>query len=109
MMLSRRNVIRNLSAIPFIGGLLNIKKMADFQTPDNGYHRDYFKELGVRTFINAAGTYTALTSSLMTEEVKNAYLYASTQFVNLNELHDTNRLHYERFVLSHFGHRTGAP
>jgi L-seryl-tRNA(Ser) seleniumtransferase len=87
-MLSRRNLIRNLSAIPFIGGLLNFKKMTDFQSIGEGYPRDFFKELGVRTFINAAGTYTALTSSLMTEEVKNAYLYASTQFVNLNELHD---------------------
>jgi len=76
-MLSRRNLIRNLSAIPFIGGLLNFKKMTDFQSIGEGQYRDFFKELGVRTFINAAGTYTALTSSLMTEEVKNAYLFAS--------------------------------
>ena len=81
-------MIKNLSAIPFIGGLLNFKKIAESPTTKDSYPRDFFKELGVRTFINAAGTYTALTSSLMTEEVKNAYLYASTQFVNLNELHD---------------------
>lgn len=87
-MLTRRNLIKNLSAIPFIGGLLDAKKIAASPLTIDNYPRDFFKELGVRTFINAAGTYTALTSSLMTEEVKNAYLYASTQFVNLNELHD---------------------
>ena len=87
-MLTRRNLIKNLSAIPFIGGLLDAKKIGASPSTIYSYPRDFFKELGVRTFINAAGTYTALTSSLMTEEVKNAYLYASTQFVNLNELHD---------------------
>lgn len=51
------------------------------------YH-DYFKELGVRTFINAAGTYTAMTGSLLLDEVKNAYLYASEEYVMLDELQD---------------------
>ena len=50
--------------------------------------RDYFKELGVRTMINAAGTYTALTASLMRPEVMDAINYASNKFVRLNELHD---------------------
>jgi L-seryl-tRNA(Ser) seleniumtransferase len=50
--------------------------------------RDYFKELGVGTFINAAGTYTTLTASLMRPEVVAAIEYASKSFVRLNELHD---------------------
>ncbi|MEK7409083.1 MAG: aminotransferase class V-fold PLP-dependent enzyme, partial [Acidobacteriota bacterium] len=50
--------------------------------------RDFFKELGVRTFINAAGTYTALTASLMPPEVKQAWEYASRHYVVLDELHD---------------------
>jgi L-seryl-tRNA(Ser) seleniumtransferase len=50
--------------------------------------RDYFKELGVRPFINAAGTYTTLTASLMRPEVMQAIDYASKTFVRLNELHD---------------------
>src|ERR1051325_11726614 len=50
--------------------------------------RDYFKELGVRPFINAAGTYTTLTASLMLPEVMEAINYASKVFVPLNELHD---------------------
>jgi len=50
--------------------------------------KDYFKELGVRTFINAAGTYTALTASLMAPEVIAAIEYGSKHFVSLNELQD---------------------
>lgn len=50
--------------------------------------RDYFKELGVRPFLNAAGTYTTLTASLMHPEVVAAIDYASRTFVRLNELHD---------------------
>jgi L-seryl-tRNA(Ser) seleniumtransferase len=50
--------------------------------------RNYFRELGVRPFINAAGTYTAMTASLMRPEVMDAINYASTQFVMLDELHD---------------------
>jgi D-glucosaminate-6-phosphate ammonia-lyase len=50
--------------------------------------RDYFKELGVRTFINAAGTYTTLTASLMQPEAVAAIEYASKHFVRLNELQD---------------------
>lgn len=50
--------------------------------------RDYFKELGIRPFINAAGTYTTLTASLMHPEVMQAIDYSSKQFVHLNELHD---------------------
>jgi L-seryl-tRNA(Ser) seleniumtransferase len=50
--------------------------------------RDYLKELGVRPIINAAGTYTMFTASLMPPEVQEAWLYASKQYVRLNELHD---------------------
>jgi len=49
---------------------------------------DYFRDLGVRPFINAAGTYTAMTASLMAPEVLDAIAYASRHFVMLDELHD---------------------
>ena len=35
-------------------------------------YRDFYKELGVRTLINAAGTHTFLTGSLMLPEVVDA-------------------------------------
>jgi D-glucosaminate-6-phosphate ammonia-lyase len=50
--------------------------------------RDYFGELGVRTFINAAGTFTTLTASLMPPEVMQAMEYASHSYVPLMELQD---------------------
>jgi L-seryl-tRNA(Ser) seleniumtransferase len=53
-----------------------------------GASRDYFSELGVRPFINAAGTYTDMTASLMPPEVMHAINYASEHYVMLNELHD---------------------
>jgi len=56
--------------------------------PSKPNGRDFFKELGVRPFINAAGTYTTLTASLMQPEVVEAINYASKTFVPLNDLHD---------------------
>ena len=50
--------------------------------------RDYFREMGIRPFINAAGTYTAMTSSLMPPEVMDAIQYASEHYVMLDELHN---------------------
>ncbi len=50
--------------------------------------RDLITELGVRTFINAAGTYTVLTASLMRPEVVAAMAAASTRFVNIDELQE---------------------
>ena len=50
--------------------------------------RDYFSELGVKPLINAAGTYTSLTASLMLPEVMEAMNYASKSFCRLGELHD---------------------
>jgi len=54
--------------------------------PNN--ERDLIAELGVRKFINAAGTYTVLTASLMRPEVVAAMAAASTRFVNIDELQE---------------------
>ncbi len=48
--------------------------------------RDIVAELGCRTFINAAGTYTRLTASRMPDEVVEAIRIAATKFCDLNEL-----------------------
>lgn len=50
--------------------------------------RDVIRELGVRPFINAAGTFTALTGSLMRPEVVAAMEVASKQYVKLEEIRD---------------------
>ena len=48
--------------------------------------RDVYQELGVKPLINAAGTYTALTGSLMPVEVVEAIASAARRFVHLGEL-----------------------
>jgi D-glucosaminate-6-phosphate ammonia-lyase len=80
----RRTFLHRLSALP-IGGAFLTKTGVAQAAPKT---RDYFSELGVRTFINAAGTYTTLTASLMQPEVVAAYEYASKHFVPLLDLHD---------------------
>src|SRR5262247_2586285 len=81
----RRNFLQIMSSVPFIGGLFASSASATAPKPAG---RDYFKELGVRPFINGAGTYTVLTASLMHPEVVEAINYASKTFVPLNDLHD---------------------
>jgi L-seryl-tRNA(Ser) seleniumtransferase len=49
---------------------------------------DYYRKLGVTPFINAAGTYTILSASIMPDEVQAAMNLAAQQPVDLNELLD---------------------
>src|SRR5262245_42092836 len=86
-MWSRRRFLESLSTLPVIGGLVASRvPLVDAAAAARG--RDYFRELGVRPFINAAGTYTAMTASLMAPEVMDAINYASKHYVMLDELHD---------------------
>jgi len=82
---NRRSFLQTLSGLPVVGGLLG-SSTASARVSAAG--RDYFRELGVRPFINAAGTYTVLTASLMQPEVVEAIEYASKRYVPLNDLHD---------------------
>ena len=87
--MKRRDLIKSLSVLPFAGGILGT--VAPFESvnalPPAG-KRNLFKELGVRTFINAAGTYTFMTGSLMHEEVVEAIRSPSHDFCLLDELQD---------------------
>ena len=91
-MLSRRKLIKRLSTVPLLGGLVG--GAIPFQSaiastgPKVPAPRDLFKELGVRTFINAAGTLTYMTGSLMQDEVLETINYASKEFCMLDELQD---------------------
>jgi L-seryl-tRNA(Ser) seleniumtransferase len=89
-MWSRRRFLRSASGLPVVGGFISAGPLPlGFAASSAGRGgRDYFRELGVRPFINAAGTYTAMTASLMPREVMDAINYASEQFVMLDELHD---------------------
>ena len=80
----RRRFLQTLSSLPLIGGALSSSARPLMAAAK----RDYLKELGVRPLINAAGTYTFLTASLMPPEAVEAWTYASKRFVRLDELHD---------------------
>jgi L-seryl-tRNA(Ser) seleniumtransferase len=49
---------------------------------------DVYRRIGVRPFINARGTYTVLSGSLMLPEVRAAMDLAAQQYVHLDELTD---------------------
>lgn len=78
-MSSRRKFMGAAAALPMMATKGSAARM---KTPD------YFKDLGVRPFINAAGTYTMLTASLMSQETMDAMEYASKHFVHLTKLQD---------------------
>ncbi len=95
---SRRKAIKMISALPVVGGILapsllkaNVLEETEFKTLRSTAEpmaRNFFKELGLRTFINAAGTYTSMTGSLMHKEVTDAIEYAATEYVKIDELQD---------------------
>ena len=90
-MINRRKALKSLATLPFIGSFLGANSLAANPSSAaivSSVRRDFFKELGLRTFINAAGTYTSMTGSLMPKEVSDAISYGTTEYVNLDELQD---------------------
>ena len=87
---TRRKLLKTLVSLPFIGSITGAKAVESslLEAPSTLAGRDFFKELGLRTFINAAGTYTSMTGSLMPKEVTDAINYGATQYVNLDDLQD---------------------
>jgi uncharacterized pyridoxal phosphate-dependent enzyme len=90
-MLNRRELIQRLSTFPLLGGLLggaSVTSALASSLARDAPKRDLFKALGVRTFINAAGTLTYMTGSLMQDEVLEAINYSAKEFCMLDELQD---------------------
>jgi L-seryl-tRNA(Ser) seleniumtransferase len=81
----RRAFLTALAGVPGLRLLLSEGRAAAQELPPG---RDVLRELGVRTFINAAGTFTAMSGSLMRPEVVEAMRVASRKFATLDELHD---------------------
>ena len=91
MMINRRKVLQSLAALPFAGSLFgsnSLSAQTNSAAVVSSLRRDFFKELGLRTFINAAGTYTSMTGSLMPKEVVEAISYGANEYVNLDDLQD---------------------
>lgn len=89
--MKRRDILKLLSAAPLTGGMIGAMlpyASADAAPAAPKEKRDLIKELGLRTFINAAGTYTTMTASLMHEEVLDAINSSAKEFIMLDEVHD---------------------
>ncbi len=87
-MLNRRNLIKKISSLPFIGGLAAGSFTFQSATAKTAPKRDLFKELGIRTFINGTGTLTYMTGSLMRTEVLDAINFTAGEFCMLDEVQD---------------------
>ncbi len=85
--MKRRDVIKGLTVLPVAGVAIGstFPLAPAVAAPAK---RDLFRELGLRTFINAAGTYTFMTGSLLPDEVVEAMVAASKQFVLLDDAQD---------------------
>jgi D-glucosaminate-6-phosphate ammonia-lyase len=87
--MKRRSILKSLSFLPFSGAFVaSFLPAGKAAAAPAGHKRNIFKELGLRTFVNAAGTYTAMTASLMDDEVMEVINEASKEFVMLDEVQD---------------------
>lgn len=86
--MKRRNLLKGLSLLPFAGSTLGSVIPSSFAVAAPAAKRDVLAELGLRTFINAAGTYTSMTASLMPHEVIEAINSSAKEFVMLDEVQD---------------------
>lgn len=82
----RRDLLKGLSLLP-VAGVAPGQVLAA-ETAASSPKRDLFKELGLRTFINAAGNYTSMTASLMPQEVLDAIQAGAGEYVMLEEVQD---------------------
>lgn len=77
--MKRRDILKGVAVLPAMARSSEMVNLAG---------KDYFRELGLRTFINAAGNYTSMTASLMPPEVMAAIQDASRKYVMLDEVQD---------------------
>ncbi len=80
--------LKSVAALPGLGALSALPAVPAFAKKTKLEGRDVIAELGVRPFINAAGTYTAMTASQLPDQAMAALQVAWGQYVDLNELHD---------------------
>jgi L-seryl-tRNA(Ser) seleniumtransferase len=86
LLIKRRTILCTLAGLP---GLRLLVSPARADAAQTAPARDVIQELGVRSFINAAGTFTALSGSLMRPEVVQAMQVASRKYVRLDDLQNT--------------------
>ncbi len=85
--MKRRELIKNLSILPVSGVVLG-SALPLGSLVGTAPKRDLIRELGLRKFINAAGTYTFMSGSLMHDEVVEAIRGCSKEFVLIDDVQD---------------------
>src|SRR5436190_12388535 len=84
-MTTRRDFVQSSITAGAMLGLSPVRVASASETPTAPVV-DYYRKLGVPTIINAAGTYTYLTASLMPPEVQAAVAFAAHHSVRLRDL-----------------------
>jgi L-seryl-tRNA(Ser) seleniumtransferase len=89
-MARRRTILKSLAGVLPLSLLGTSSGLARQSTslPASSSGRDYFKELGVKPLINAAGAYSTLGGARMRPEVAAAMHYAATRKVKMEALHN---------------------
>ncbi len=99
--MKRRDLVKSITLLPLVGGSTVSLGASVATLPAE---RDFFKELGIRVFINAAGTYTFMTASLMPPEVVEAIRVSAKQFAILDDVQDKVGEQIARIMQSRSGH-----
>lgn len=87
--MKRRDLLKYISIGPLTGAVIgSAVPFTSVTAAPAKPKRDLVKELGLRTFINAAGTYTTMTASLMHDEVMEAINSSAKEFIMYEEVQD---------------------
>jgi seryl-tRNA(Sec) selenium transferase len=84
--MKRRKILKGLSTLPLIGALPLRSAAGTPSLPRK--KRDLIQELGIRSFINAAGTLTYMSGCIMDEEVVETIESTSRHFCMIDEVQD---------------------
>jgi len=86
--MDRREVIKNLSALPLAGAMVSFESMvgAPAQRASAAPAQNIFQKMGVEPVINCRGTFTMIGGSIERPEVTEAKVAASKFFVQVDEL-----------------------
>ncbi len=86
--MKRREILKSLTLLPLAGGITATAAPLNNMLSAPVAGRDLFKELGIRTFINAAGNYTVMSGCLMPPEVMSAINSASKKFALVDDVQE---------------------
>ncbi len=86
--MKRREILRYLSITPVLGGIMSPLFTGKSFAGQIKSGRNLFRELGIRTFINAAGTYTHMSGTIMYDEVVETINETVAEFAMIDEIQD---------------------